>query len=232
MSLAPAQSAFLARVMQAEDGTAGLDVYRRIVRANTRRALEGAYPVLSRLVGEAFFAEMADRYADAHPSRGGDLHGFGAAFATFIGGYAPARQLDYLPDVARLEWAVHRAAFARDPASFDFAALAALSPTARLEARLEPQPGTVLVESADPIVSIWEANRHDRDGALESAWEGEAALVYREGLHVRVVRAGRDAPLLARLLAGHPLGEACRDEADAAALPRWVGAGIFAGLAR
>src|SRR5262249_36772420 len=85
-----------------------LSVYRRNVLANQHDALAATYPVVRRLVGDAFFRESATRYALAHPSDSGDLHRFGAHLAAFLAAYAPARELSYLPDVARLEWAVAR----------------------------------------------------------------------------------------------------------------------------
>ena len=72
-------------------GDAPLDprraVYRRNVLANLHDALAAAYPVVRRLVGEAFFREAAERFARAHPSRSGDLHRFGEGFGQFLSRY-------------------------------------------------------------------------------------------------------------------------------------------------
>lgn len=234
MRLAERQAWFIARLAAEGDAApapgAGHEAYRRTVHANWRGALAAAYPACRRLVGESFFDACSDHYARAHPACDGDLNRYGESLAHFLEGYAHARPLEYLADVARLEWAVHRAGFAADPAPFDMQALAAV-PAERLGAtRLVAQPGTCLIESPHPIVSIWEANQPQRDGVPDAAWRAEAALVHRERLHVRVRRAGRDATLLRRLLAGSPLEVACADAADAAALPRWVSAGVFSGI--
>jgi hypothetical protein len=233
MTLARSQREFLARALATGAHGAcdpGLAVYRRTLGANRHMALAAAYPVVARLVGEAFFAEAAERFASSHPSRAGDLHEYGGELADFLASYPHAASLHYLADVARLEWAVHRCGFAADPQPFDAAALAAVPVDRRGEVRFRAQAGTALVASRHPIVAIWEANQAGRDGVPTRSWEAEVAVVYRRGLEVRVARAGAEAGLVARLLAGDPLAAACRDEADAAALPRWVEAGIFTGI--
>jgi hypothetical protein len=231
MSLAAAQRDFLARLLAtrpAEGG--GLEPYRRTLLANRRGALRCAYPVVARLVGEAFFGELADRYGDAHPSRCGDLHRYGSELAAYVEVYPPARALAYLADVARLEWAVFRCGFAADPEPFDLAALAAVPASRRGEVRFQAQHGLALLPSQHPIASIWEANQPASDGNLASAWEAECAVVFRAGLDVVVRKAGSEARMLQRLVEGDTLGSSCRDEADAAALPAWVQAGIFRGI--
>ena len=71
------------------------------------------YRVVRELVGAPFFDAAVDAFVRAHPSTGGDLNVYGGEFADFLAAYPHARDLPYLPDVARLEWALdeaHRAA--------------------------------------------------------------------------------------------------------------------------
>ena len=231
MSLARAQAELLERLHAAGvPDDERLAVHHRTLRAAWHGALEHAYPVVRRLVGEGFFAAAASRYGEAHPSCSGDLHAFGARFAAFLAADPHAAALDYLADVARLEWAVHLCAQARDPVAFDIAALAALAPERYAAVRLLPQPGTSLVESAHAIVTIWEANQPERDGTPDRPPAPERALVWRDGLAVRVRRVGDECDLLRELLAGASLAQACRDERHAVQLPALVREGIFAGF--
>ena len=96
-----------------------LEIYRHNVYTNLRGALKDIYPVILAIVGEAFFHHAADQFVAAHPSRSGDLNQFGGEWAAFLGSYAHAAELAYLPDVARLEWAWHRAFHAGDATRFD-----------------------------------------------------------------------------------------------------------------
>ena len=86
---------------------AGRAVYRASVLSNFRAALAATYPVVRRLVGEAFFDEAARRFALANASRSGDLNEYGTEFPEFLAVYPHAASMAYLPDLARLEWARH-----------------------------------------------------------------------------------------------------------------------------
>ena len=231
MSLAHAQARFLERLHAARaPDDERLAVHHRTLRAAWHGALAHAFPVVQRLVGATFFEAVAVRYGEAHPSSSGDLHEFGARFPAFLARDPHAAALAYLPDVARLEWAVHRCSQAADPRPFDLAALAALSPERHAQVRLVAQPGTALLDSPHAIVSIWEANQPPRDGTPDRALAAECALVCRDGLEVRVRRAGEEADLLRELLAGATLAQACRDVRRAAWVPALVREGIFAGF--
>ena len=82
--------------------------YRHSIRRNYRNALGATYRVVKRLVGEPFFNAAVDAYVAAHPSGCADLNVYGDRFDRFLADYPPARTLPYLPDVARLEWAIDR----------------------------------------------------------------------------------------------------------------------------
>ena len=87
-------------------------LYRGNLTATWRKALQSAYPVIAQLVGEEFFNALAREYGRAHPADSGDLNRFGAHFARFLQGFEHVRDLPYLPDMARLEWHLHRIHYA------------------------------------------------------------------------------------------------------------------------
>ena len=82
---------------------ARIGIYRANVLGNYRRALAATYPVIKRLVGVPFFDAASDNFVRGHPSTRGDINRYGADFSEFLRTYPPARDLKYLPDVARLE---------------------------------------------------------------------------------------------------------------------------------
>jgi hypothetical protein len=187
VSLESLQRDFLAAVLAAaEPADARLAVYHRGARANRGGALALAYPVVARLVGDSFFAEAAARFGDAFPSRSGDLRTYGAEFAAFLAQYPHARGLDYLPDVARLEWAVHQARDAADDRGFDFAALGAVPAERVGQVRIRLRPCVRLVASAHPVLAIWEANQEGRDGTPEGL-EGPQHVAVRRTRLLEVV---------------------------------------------
>jgi hypothetical protein len=211
--------------------------YRRNMDATRHNALAAAYPVVRRLVGEAFFAAMARRYGAEHPSRSGDLHVFGDAFDRFIAAYAPARGLAYLADVARLEWACHECFHAAD-ARFDASALARVPASRRHEVRLRLHPAVRLLESPHPIVAIWEANQPGNDATPARAGGPDRALVRRDGVEVRVRCLERAEWTLLRSLglgatleeAVEAMGAAEAQRALSAALARFGTEGLIAGF--
>jgi hypothetical protein len=188
-----------------------LAIYRRAVFANYRNALGATYPVVKKLVGEPFFHAAVDAFVLAHPSVSGDLNVYGGEFGAFLEGYAPAAALPYLPDVARLEWAVdevNRAA--DDDASPDavLAAFAAVAPKRLPSLRLTLAPACRLVASKFPILRIWQVNQDGAKVERVSLDEGGVAVLVRRDAHgVSLARidAGEHA-WLAALAAGETLG--------------------------
>jgi hypothetical protein len=214
-----------------------IDIYRNNVRSNWRGALQAAYPVVAALVGESFFAEAADRFADAEPSRSGDLHRFGPGFAAFLAAYAHAAGLAYLPDVARLEWAWHEAFHAAEHDSLDFALLAAVAPERYGKLRFGLHPSARLVRSDFPVLSIWNAHQPGADGEcrVDPGAAGERVLVFRGDLETRLFALDETGwSFLAGLARGASLDEvAAAPElaGDAGflgeALRRWAGEGVI-----
>lgn len=143
-----------------------VEIYRHNVRSNLRGALQAVYPVVLDLVGEAFFNEAADQYARAHPSSCGDLNQFGEQFAHFLARYPHAAGLVYLADVARLEWAWHRAFHAADAAALDPARLASVAPEDYGALRFKLAPAARVLHAGYPVLRIWEVNQPDYAGDM------------------------------------------------------------------
>jgi len=163
-------------------------IYRRAVIGTLVTAMGRIYPVVERLVGGQFFDAMARRYVRAAPSRTPDLAEYGGDFAEFLADFEPAATLPYLPDVARLEWAWHRAFNAPDEAPLDPAELATVpaSDVPFLQFRL-PASGHLLT-SDYPVERIWQVNQDDWDGdqTVDLDAGGARLLVWRQGYEMRI----------------------------------------------
>ena len=122
-----------------------LAIYRANVEAAANKALSAAYPVIRQVVGGARFDDLARAYQRHAPSRSGDLNGLGSMFADFIADDDGARLLPYLPDLARLEWAAHRAYGAADAEALDADALAQLPVHRQSMIRFSWAAGTALI---------------------------------------------------------------------------------------
>jgi len=196
-------------------------IYRDTIHANYRKALSATYPVVKRLVGAPFFHAAVDAYAVTIPSTCGDLNVYGDRFGEFVARYSPATDLPYLPDVARLEWAIDEAHRAPDAPRAPEAVLVALSvaPSDRLTALcLRLEPSCRLTASPYPILRIWQTNQPDFAGNDRVALDegGDVLLIRRDahGISVERLPLGDHAWLVA-LAAGASLGAAIEAAQDA-----------------
>lgn len=215
-------------------------VYRNNVVVSLIEALAARFPATQRIVGEEFFRAMAGLFARAYPPRSPLMMQYGDDFPDFIAGFAPAAELPYLADVARLEAARTRAFHAADAAPLPAAAFAAIPPDERAALRVALCPGTAILRSSHPVVTIWAMNTDDGEPAAIEDWVPEDALVSREGFAVAVRRLPPGgAAFLLDLAHGATLGEAAAAAVDGTAafdltanLAGLLGAGLVAEIIR
>lgn len=213
------------------------DIYRGNARANAAKALAAAYPVVGKIVGAEFFGGLAREYEATHPSVEGDLNEYGGFFGEFLDGFAHVRGLPYLADVARVEWAVHRAHYARDAGIFDPTRLAQVDPESQAGLAVVLHPACALLHSRWPLARLWEIHQDGYAGAFEIDLEAGPchALVFRPRFRVEVEQVDpAHAAFLAAAQAGATLGGAlaAAQSLDAAfaldrALARWVACAVI-----
>ena len=157
-----------------------LRIYRQHVVTTLTDALKTTFPVVCRLVDERFFAYAADRYSVQTPPAAPCLFEYGGSFPDFLADFPPCRHLEYLPDVARLEWAMNVALHADDAASLDAATLGAVGPADAGRLLLRFDPSLALLESPWPLDRLWTANQPDSDPeATVDLGTGEVRLEIR-----------------------------------------------------
>ncbi|WUR14668.1 DUF692 family protein [[Empedobacter] haloabium] len=236
--LEPARTEAVAADLRAADVAARMAIYRGNLLGSWHKALAAAYPVIGQLVGAEFFAALAAEYGAAHPSAQGDLNAFGAGFAAFLETFPHVADLPYLPDMARLEWLLHRAHYAPDAPVLDGAAFAALTPEQFAATRLVPHPAAHVFTSPWAVVPLWLAHQPDGGMPLPQIDAPSSALVCRPGWRPTVwPEQAAGHAMLARLMAGEAIGPAL-DAALAldmafdmgSALRHWIAAGAWSGL--
>jgi hypothetical protein len=180
-------------------------VYRNNVAVSLTEALEVAFPVVRRIVGDDFFRAMAGVFLRLHPPRSPLLMLYGEAFPGFLTRFGPVAHLGYLPDVARLELALREAYHAADAAPVGPEALAA--GTELLAARLTLAPAVCVLTSRWPLHGIWRFNT--AEGAPPPGRAAEDVLVTRPGFDPVVAPLPPGgADFVAALARGAPLGAA------------------------
>ena len=134
-----------------------LRIHRHHVLDSLAAALAATFPTVQAVVGAEFFRGLARAFIGRSLPTQPVLAEYGAGFPAFIAGHDAARDLPYLADVARLDWALNLAFHAPAGGRLAAADLAAL-PADRLPSlRLSLAPGTVLVCSPYPLDRIWAA---------------------------------------------------------------------------
>ena len=213
-------------------------LYRGNLSTAWRRTLGHAYPVVLALVGEQFFAGLARAYGRQYPSDSADLNHFGASFTDFLSSFPPAAELPYLPDMARLEWAVHLAHYAADAQTLAPEALAALPPDQLEARRFALHPACALLASTWQVAALWQAHQEGEGQGMfpRDMQVASCALVCRPRwkAQVLVVDAAAHAALLV-LQQGQTFGAALdaafeRDPAFdlAAHLRQWLAHAVLA----
>lgn len=142
-----------------------MDVYRNNVAHSLHAALAARFPVIRRLVGEAFFGALAKVYVDADPPRSPVLADWGDGFAGFLDGFPPLSAYPYMGAVARVEYARGRAFHAADAPPLNPARLAGADADTL---RLGLHPSVTVLRLDHPGATIWARNQpgaaQDRTG--------------------------------------------------------------------
>lgn len=158
----------------------GFSVYRNTVVKGCIDALQANFPTVVRLVGSDWFRAAAAIYVHRSPAADSRLLYYGASFPAFLEAFEPAKQLPYLPNVARLDlsWTdVHAAA---DEPGIDMAWLASLTPYELARTRFAVRAGVRWQWFRDqPVYTIWRCNREAIDMPTALDWSGEGALLTR-----------------------------------------------------
>ncbi len=183
------------------------DVYRNNVAVSLTEALEVAFPVIRKLLGDENFRILAGVFLRQHPPNSPLMMHYGTAMPAFLTGFEPTSSLQYLPDVARLELAMRASYHASDASPIDPSALQSMPPDQLMASHLHLAPALRLIRSRWPVHAIWRFNTED--DAPKPAMAAEDVLVLRPGLDPEpyLLPPGGGA-FIDAILAGSPLGQA------------------------
>lgn len=209
------------------------DVYRNNVAVSLSDALETAFPVVRKLVGEEFFRAMAGVYLRTHKPSSPLMMFYGDKMPQFLKRFGPAKPLKYLPDVARVEIGLRKAYHASDVDPIDSQKLAALAPDDLMGVRMSFAPAVQVIKSDHPIHGIYTANT--QADAPKPTLRPETVLITRPGFdpQLHLIDTATTTCILA-LMEGQPLGVAMTQAGDnldlGAALGLLLGQGALTDL--
>jgi hypothetical protein len=206
-----------------------LQIYRNNFGESLSAALSAVYPVVTQLVGEDYFRQLARACIAQHPLHAGHLHAFGGELPALLRELPSAAELPYLADVAALEWAWHEVYHEADTVPLDPALLQEVPPAQQMNVGLELAAAARLVSSPYPVLRIWQAHQPDANAAFEISLDegGVDLLVLRRELEIEFVRlVAAEAVWLRELQRGATLAQATQSALDVQpsfALPATLG---------
>lgn len=197
---------------------ARLAIYRNTVNSTLLKALQLSYPVIQALVGEEFFEGAARLFIEQCQPSHAQLDSYGATFPDFLARMPETASLDYLPDTARLEWAVNEVLHAPDAKPLDLRRLERLNEDGLPSVRFVSSSAVRLLKSDFPVDAIWRAVlTHDDRALADIRLDAERVWlhVYRGAAGVEVRRIAEwQWRITTALFAGHPLHDALAEASD------------------
>jgi hypothetical protein len=201
------QRAFSRELLRSTAVADGVRVHRNTVIKALIDALGANYPTIVQLVGSEWFEACALEYVRTNPARTPALVLYGESFPAFLSEFAPARELPYLGEVARIDRLWIESYTARDAKPLEASALASLSASELFERRIRLHPATRFGWFRHSAATIWAHHRSpSAESALEIADQDEGLLLTRAQGPVEVDQAMW--AFLEKLRAGGTLGAA------------------------
>ena len=185
------------------------NIYHNNIFVTLGQALARNFPVLCRLVGQAFFDQIARDYVQKYPPVTPLLMSYGAEMAVFLKTYSPASGLPYLSDVARFEHLWTLSFNGPDPEDFDLDNLKNVASEKFNDLVFSFIPNIQFMTSDYPILDIWCANQEGSPGqkTINIDQGGCGFAFYRKAQEVEIMPLDKvDYNFLTRLHSGGVLG--------------------------
>lgn len=188
-------------------------VYRNNVTVSLIDALEAGFPVVAKLIGAENFRNIAREYLRSEPPVSPLMMLYGAGFPAFLTSFPPLAKYAYLPDVARLEYALRESYHAADHTPVAPEALGQIAPDALSQLRFTLAPSLRLLASPWPVHALWFYNT--QDGAPKPVAAAQSVLITRIGYDPtpHLLPDGA-AAFISALQAGQSLGDAAESAPD------------------
>lgn len=218
-----------------ERAARGLEAYRANAESIAERALASTFVTVQTMLGRSDFKHLACEFWRAHPPERGDLAEWGGALPAWLAGHRKLTAWPWLADTARLDFAVHGAERAKDGV-LDAHSLSQLESADPAQLRLVLMPGTGVLDSPWPIVSIHRAHQLAGEAGERAFAEVRAGLAAQRGEHALIARRGWRAivyPLDAAsaawtrdLLDGFDLAAALKRAGEGFDFTAWLGTAL------
>ncbi|MGS0695172.1 HvfC/BufC family peptide modification chaperone [Shewanella sp. 0m-4] len=202
-----------------------VDIYRNNAFQALNSALQLVFPVCKLVVGEACFTQLVKGYCQQYPLADCNLNRYGQHFSYWLAietcQHAAFKDLEYLPELAQLEWLLNQSYYSMDLHEFmqstncRLEALAELSESAQQQVTLLLRPDVALLTCQYQVQLVW-ARHNTQQGIQEYTGSGPHYLViYRDRFKVQLsVVSKAEMFLLQAIASGQTLAQITNSELD------------------
>jgi len=163
-----------------------ISIYSNSINNNLINALSNIYPVCEKLVGNNFFYVIASEYIKNYPSASPDLADYGKHFSQYLSLKHTINSVPYLPDIAKLEWAYHRAFHAKNELQLNMDILAKYTAEQLTSCIFSLPESHVLLTSNYPVDEIWKINQTENVDELALNYKPVYLYLFRKQHEIHI----------------------------------------------
>lgn len=166
-----------------------ISIYRSNVNGAHQSVLAKVYSACLNILGEDYFNQICRAYRFEYPSTDENLNNYGKCFSSFLNKQLEFRQeltgLEYLSELASLEWCWHAAYYVENDESFSFEKLALIDESIQSEISFKVSNSFSLHSTKYPLLNIWNENKtSSKDEQVFTMPESENYYcIYRKELY-------------------------------------------------
>ncbi len=145
-----------------------LSVYRNNSKQALTAAMRTTFSMCNNILGERCFEQLALNYQQCYPLTLSDLNQYGESFPHLlvetIGNHSEFEGLEYLADLAQLEWRLQRSYYAGDAqVCAPFSLLELLTEEQQAEVVMLLRPDINVLSSRYPLYELWVKHQDDSE---------------------------------------------------------------------
>ena len=199
-----------------------LEIYSRAYYARLIECLRAEFPITMKAVGEELFDQFAVGYLEQYPSQSYTLDHLGAKFPQYLAETRPVGDdvdmswLDFLVDLARLEWniaEVFDGPGAEGAPLLDKDQVLAIPPDRWSDVCLVPAPCLRVVRLDFAVHDYYRALRNEQESVPPERMETFLAITRRDYVVRHILLSPSESQILAAIL---------RARRSVRRLPRWI----------
>lgn len=196
----------------------GINIYRRNLLANAKRALSISLPTIFELLDGDASDSLVHQFLKVSPPYQGDWAQWGEEFANFVATTEVGEKYPYLADCAALDWHIHCALHGKDQ-TLKQSSLQRLGDSEPEHIVVEFNQNLRLLKTQYPITEIFQAHHHSDETqceiAMNKAQEALAlapvehiVMIYRPEFQPQVIKlTPTEGAFISCLTSGKPLAQ-------------------------